>query len=97
MTASQHRTTGNPLARLNEEERAELRQHRLSFEVTTACLAWLVSRGLSTPTPPAAKLPALDSDAGIGIPAPPPPGASGSLAEKRFGTSPGQKKTRGRN
>jgi hypothetical protein len=84
MTASKNLTTGNPLARLAEADRIELRQHRLSFEVTTACLAWLHARGLLSPTPPAARPPQANVEAGNGIPENEPcRGGVRSLAESR--------------
>jgi hypothetical protein len=82
MTASKNLTTGNPLARLAEADRIELRQHRLSFEVTTACLAWLHARGLLSPTPPAARPPQANVEATTAMPAnePQPPGSNRTWA-----------------
>jgi hypothetical protein len=43
-------TTGNPLDRLTQEERAEVGLHRLSHEVGSACSKWLAARGLAAPS-----------------------------------------------
>lgn len=43
-------TTGNPLNRLNQEERADVGLHRLSHEVGSACSKWLAARGLAGPS-----------------------------------------------
>ena len=58
MSAYRHRKTADPLARLSEQDRAELRLEGLSREVNEACTAWLLARGLCTPP---ATSPATDS------------------------------------
>lgn len=54
---SKRNTTGDPLARLSEADRAELRLEGLSREVGIACRDFFASRGFGiTPTPTRARI-----------------------------------------
>ena len=47
---SKRNTTGDPLARLSEADRAELRLEGLSLEVGIACRQFFASRGFGIPS-----------------------------------------------
>jgi len=48
MSASSHRRSPCPLARLSEGDKVELRMHYLSREVSEACDEWLEAHGIES-------------------------------------------------